>query len=120
VQAVRGTSVSTTATDSLHTSYNSTHNWNGIMFDLIAHENIVLDSLSLKMFTTGSQVIDVYQKSGSYKGHESSAASWTVVRSGTVNVSSAGQVVRLNLDSLPMNANDTSGIYVKLRNHIGK
>ena len=120
VQAVRGTSVSTTMADSLHTSYNSTHNWNGVMFDLIAHENIVLDSLALKMFTTGSQVIDVYRKNGSYKGHESNAASWTVVRSGTVNVSSAGQVVRLNLDSLPMNANDTSGIYVKLRNHIGK
>ena len=122
VQASRGT-VSSTSADtngSITTTYNSTHNWNGVMFDLIAHENIVLDSLALKMFTTGTQVVDVYKKQGSYKGYESNAGAWSVIRSATIVVPASGSISFVDLDSLAMADGDTFGIYLKLQHHTGK
>src|SRR5690606_10986313 len=43
VQALRG-SFTSVANDSLHTTFTHTHQWNGVMFDLVAHEDLVLDS----------------------------------------------------------------------------
>ncbi|MDG1331850.1 MAG: GDSL-type esterase/lipase family protein, partial [Crocinitomicaceae bacterium] len=57
--------------DDIFTTNNSTINFNGTMFDLIGHEDIVIDSFDVKISTTGTQTVEIYQKQGSYVGFES-------------------------------------------------
>jgi lysophospholipase L1-like esterase len=113
VRAVRGP---LTNIDSLSTTKSTNVNWNGAMFDLVGHDTIILDSMAVKVSTLGKQIVEVYHKSGSYRGHEANAASWTLLTIDTVQVTNVQGMVNVTLNGSTLNMGDTMGIYVQLQN----
>lgn len=68
----------------------------GIMFELRAKSNLILNSFTLDMSAYTGYVV-VYKKVGGYSGYESSPASWDKVDSAYVNIPS-NQEVTLNIE----------------------
>ena len=50
--------------------------WNGTMFDLVANEELVIDSLAMVIADTGSQAVEIYTRNGSHLGHETDFFAW--------------------------------------------
>ncbi len=113
VQAVKGPLV---FIDSVNTNQTSNINWNGVMFDVIGLDNIVIDSLSCRLNSTGSQTVEVYYCNGSHIGQETNPGNWTLWHTETVNVMSAGDILMLHPGSMSLSINDTIGIYVMMQN----
>jgi len=102
--------------DSVLTQKNSSINWNGCMFDLVAHEDIIIDSLDVKIHSTGNQGIQVYKKPGSYLGYETDNFAWTLLGEDTVYVNSSTDFTSVHPGTFSMSAGDTIGIYIQLSN----
>ena len=101
--------------NSLFTTNQFNRDWNGIMFDLVAYEPTIVDGLSINMFSTGSQVIEIFTKIGSIIGVELDAAQWTLFKIDTLQVSTTGEFVKLNNLDLALSTNDTIGVYLQLQ-----
>ncbi|MEM7036059.1 MAG: GDSL-type esterase/lipase family protein [Bacteroidota bacterium] len=113
VEAVRGDFV---FRNSLMTTNTSNINWNGTMFDIVADSNLVIDSLALKVNSTGSQAVMVYTQSGSYTGFEGNAAAWTLVGTFPVQVNDPNTPVVFAPPAIAMSAGDTLGVYLHMQN----
>ena len=100
---------------SLNTTENSNINWNGTMFDLVANDSLVIDSLSSKFFDQGLKILEVYSKSGSYRGFEQNASVWTLIKQDSINVINAGEFLVVHIPSISMSQGDTIGIYLQLQ-----
>lgn len=98
------------------TTWNSNINWNGCMFDLVAQDSLIVDSLSLKVNTLGNQAIEWYYKNGSYSGFEGNSSAWTLGGIETVNVIDPDVPVTISTISLSLLQGDTMGIYLQLAN----
>ncbi|MCH8330528.1 MAG: hypothetical protein IH946_03975 [Bacteroidetes bacterium] len=51
--------------------------WNGCMFDVSAKVDVTIDSLSLKIESTGMQGVEVFYKTGTHIGFELQDSFWT-------------------------------------------
>lgn len=103
--------------ESLYTLDATNRTWNGVMFDLIGHADIIIDSLDTKVFTTGTgQVIEMYTKSGGHQGFENDATAWTLSITDTLDVPIADQLHPVDLQGLSLTAGDTTAIYLKFQN----
>lgn len=102
--------------DDLFTTNTSTINFNGTMFDLIAHDSIVIDSFDVKINSTGTQSVEIYKKSGSHLGYELTPGAWTLVDVVTVNVSDPTVQTHVPFTAFSINTDDTVGIYLKMAN----
>ena len=102
--------------ESLFTTDQFNRDWNGIMFDLVATEPMIVDSLSINMFSTGTQVIEIFTKTGSLIGQELDTAQWILFKIDTLEVSTSGEFAILKNFDLTLSANDTVGIYLQLQN----
>lgn len=112
-EAVRGDFV---FRNELLTRTNSNVNWNGTMFDLVADSNLVLDSFDLKITTTGSQIVDVYTRTGTHLGYETNSGAWSFRGSFPVQVANTSDFVTIGNLGFSMAAGDTLGIYLQLQN----
>ncbi len=101
--------------NSLFTTGQFNRDWNGIMFDLVATEPTIVDGFSINMFSTGTQVIEIFTKTGSLIGAELDAAQWTLFKIDTLQVSTSGEYAKLNNLDLALSTNDTVGIYLQLQ-----
>jgi len=88
--------------------------WNGIMFDLVARDSLVLDSLSLMVENAGTVGITAYTLARSYKGYENTASAWTLWGTDTLHPASAGSLVAANFGSKSLAAGDTLGVYLQM------
>lgn len=84
----------------------------GNMFDLTALNTITIDSLDIHLNTTSSETVEMYYKSGSYKGSENNAAAWTLLGTVTVTGNDLGNATRALIGGLTIPAGDTVGIYI--------
>lgn len=101
---------------SLFTRDATNRTWNGVMFDLIGHADIIIDSLDTKVFTTGNgQVVEVYTKSGGHQGFENDVSAWTLWITDTLDVPVADQVHPVDLQGIGLNAGDTTAVYLKFQ-----
>lgn len=100
--------------DNIFTTNNSTIDWNGTMFDLIGHENIVVDSFDVKINTIGTQSVEIYQKGGSYLGFELNASVWTLVDMVTVDVIDPTIQTSVPFNGFSIAQDDTVGIYLTM------
>ncbi|MFK8039660.1 MAG: GDSL-type esterase/lipase family protein [Crocinitomicaceae bacterium] len=100
----------------IETTTNSNITWNGAMFDIISQQNVLLDSIGLKINDIGSQAIDIYYKLGSYIGFENSPNDWTLLTTTTSIVSNNVTLTYYDLSAFSILANDTVGIYVQMSN----
>lgn len=100
----------------LTTTTTSNINWNGSMFNLVTQQNIILDSIGLKINTPGLQNIDIYYKTGSYIGHENNSSSWTLLTSTSAFIYDSLALTYYTLPAFSLTSNDTFGIYIQLSN----
>lgn len=101
---------------SLLTTTNNNISWNGTMFDLIADTALVLDSLSLKITTTGNQTVQIYRRTGTHIGYETNSGAWTFVGDYPVNVPNTSDFVTIGTLGISLNAGDSLALYLQLQN----
>lgn len=102
--------------ESLFTTSNSNVNWNGIMFNLVAHDSITIDSLALKLFSSGHQGIQAYYYNGSYKSVSSNNMAWTNWGIDSIYNAASGEFYNVSFTPLNLFPGDTLGIYLHLQN----
>jgi lysophospholipase L1-like esterase len=102
--------------DDLFTTNNSNINFNGTMFDLVAHEDIVIDSFDVKINSLGTQDVEIYTKVGSYIGFELDPSPWTLVDVVTVEVLDPNIQTHVPFTSFSIAQDDTVGIYLRMAN----
>ena len=103
-------------TNSLLTASEGSINWNGTMFNLVATEDLHIDSFAIKINSPGLQAVEIYYKPGSYIGYELNALAWTEMGTRVVNVTDSTQLTTVPIGGLTIPANDTVGIYIQLAN----
>ncbi len=92
----------------------------GAMFNIIAHSDVIIDSFAVKFLSAQPVNLQIYSKSGSYRGFEQSQFSWNQV--GGYNGLTPEPVGRLtiipNFLNQPLAAGDTIAYYVTTSNNI--
>lgn len=88
----------------------------GTMFDVIPQKGIVIDSLTFTEFTSasGTYVMRVYYKEGTYVGFNNNPGAWTTI--GDYSVTSAGNNAQLkfDIDDTRLAAGKTYGMYITI------
>lgn len=102
--------------DQLSTTLNSNINFNGAMFNMVANQETIIDSLGIKINSLGSQGVEVFVKSGSYEGSELIPGNWTLLSSSTVNVSNSSDLTYVSIPNFTLLTNDTVGVHVRMSN----
>lgn len=100
--------------NSIFTTINTNIDFNGIMFDLVAHDTLVIDSLSLKLSTAGDQGIIGYYRLGSYQAQKANPTAWTYWGVDSVFGITSGSFNTIQYSSINLLPNDTLGIYLHL------
>lgn len=113
VEAIRGELFNR---NSIFTTNSYTVNWNGAMLDIVALQDLVVDSFQLKISSLGTQLVRAYAKTGTHIGFQGNASAWTYLGERTVNVVNADSMVTIAWDSLPILTGDTMGLYFHLTN----
>lgn len=104
--------------ESLFTTHNSSVTFNGIMFDIIAKDSLVIDSLALKVALAGTSGVTAYYVNQSHFGLEDSAQAWTIWGTDTVLATVADQFCNVSFGSKYLAPGDTLGIYLMMQNGI--
>ncbi|MEQ8360155.1 MAG: GDSL-type esterase/lipase family protein [Cytophagales bacterium] len=112
-QAVRGelfykSEISTTPINNI--------DFNGAMFDIMAHDSLIIDSLALKILTMGMQTIELRICNGSHLGKESDSSQWTFMGNIQVNVNDPEAFINIDIPDLSLSPGDTIGIYLQMAN----
>lgn len=102
--------------NSLFTTSTTTTNFNGIMFDLVAHDTIVIDSIMTRINSTGKQFLQSYYKTGSHQGFETDPNSWVSWGIDSADVDTAGEFHYFNFPDMTINGGDTIGVYLHMSN----
>ena len=102
--------------DEIETTLNSNINWNGAMIDLVAHQDLQLDSFFVKINTPGNQQIEIYTKTGSHLGFELTSSAWTLLGTTTVNVLDPDNFTDVALGNISLLNGDTLGVYFQMTN----
>ncbi len=102
--------------NSLATIDESNVNWNGVMFDLVANDAIIIDSFDVKINSLGLQIVEIYQSNGSHRGIENNPYAWTLVRKDTVIVNNSELFTKIDVGQIPLIIGDTVGIYIQMEN----
>lgn len=104
----------------LVTTTSSNRDWNGVMFELIADTALVVDSLHVKMRTTGEQYLRLYTRNGGLYGWENTAAGWTLLDSFLINVANGGDYAAVPFGPIPLAMADTLAMYLHLADPNGQ
>ncbi|MEM9023666.1 MAG: T9SS type A sorting domain-containing protein, partial [Bacteroidota bacterium] len=101
--------------NSLPTLKNTNINWNGVTFDIVASDTVTIDSLSLKINSTGNQAVIAYYRMGSEQGQGMDPAAWTSWGVLNLQVNNAGDFKILDLPDIMLPAGDTLGVYIHMQ-----
>jgi gliding motility-associated-like protein len=92
----------------------------GAMFNLIAHGDLIIDSVACK-FLTGPNMtpsVDVYDRAGRYQGNEQDASVWNFLLTSYPTTTATNQMVTLpDYLGITMAAGDTLGMYITTRDN---
>lgn len=111
---VQGVSGNLKFENELNTTDQPNINFNGNMFDLVADKNIELTEIEIRIHSTGNVPVNLYIKSGSYRGSENQISSWVLHHTENIQINTSGDYGILHLPSLNMIAGDTLGIYIHM------
>jgi lysophospholipase L1-like esterase len=111
VQSVRGPFVHTAMASA---STTSSINWNGVMFNLIAKDTIIVDSLALSSPDLGLQGVAAFIRNGSYRGHETNPNSWSAWGADLFDNQYAGSLYYVDFGTQVLYPNDTLGVYLQM------
>ncbi len=90
-------------------------NFPGIMFDLVATDTLIIDSLTLKVQTIGKWEVTAHYRNGSYKGFEGNATAWTLWGKDSVNIAQASSWAQLQFGVKNLLPGDTLGVYLDMQ-----
>ncbi len=92
----------------------------GAMFNIIAHDDVVIDSIAVRYLSTAPVIAEVYRKNGTYRTFETNPGAWNLVGSYfNFTPSAIGQFTTIPVDvTLPMSTGDTMGFYITTANNI--
>lgn len=105
-----------TLVNTFATPTNTTTAWDGYMFDIVAQEDLLLDSITIIANTLGNQPIELYYKLGTHIGSESTVSAWTLWTTDTFTIITADSMATLRVPSANIVAGDTLGLYVNMVN----
>lgn len=102
------------------TSDTATSGRPGAMFNIIAHEDVIIDSFAVKYRSTQPVNAEVYGKTGSYRSFEQSQFSWNQIGGyNGIIPNPIGQFTVIPYEfNQPINAGDTFAYYVTTSNNI--
>lgn len=101
------------ATDTNGTSYTFGSIDGGNMFDIIAHNDIVIDSLDFAAYSAATGWVKVYYREGSYTGYNTSTSGWALLDSVTVTTVASPALTGVPLkNQLFIPAGHTYGFYI--------
>jgi hypothetical protein len=99
------------------TTFNSDNEFNGNMFDVTTFGNaLTFTGLDINVASTGHLLdVAIYDRPGSYVGHETNPAGWTLVASGTAISQGTDKPTPVTLNhSFTEAANSLTGFYITL------
>lgn len=103
---------------SLSTTFASGNDFTGNMFDVANTAGVALDITSFNVnVDTGSVPISVYYRAGSYVGHESSSAGWTLAGTVTVTGLGSGGMTFVDTPDFTIPAGAVTGFYVTVNSN---
>ncbi len=111
--AVLGTSAPVLAarTGQITTTFANNNGQNGNMFDVTTFGNpITITSLDLNL--AGTNTVDLYTKSGTYVGYDTTPSAWTLVATATVVSAGTGVPSIFTVPNIVLPANAVTGFYV--------
>ncbi len=85
--------------------------WNGVMFDLVADEDLTIDSLLMRFQNASTYEVEVMFRNGSYKSYEQNAGAWTLWGRDTVLSPGTDANAVVHLPVRALNQGDTLGLY---------
>jgi hypothetical protein len=97
---------------SLTTIFASNNLQAGNMFDVIAANSLIINSFDINVGTNPAIPVEVYYRAGSYVGHDTSAAGWTLLGTQTVTGLGNNAHTPLNIGGLVLNAGSTTALYL--------
>ncbi|MEM9917788.1 MAG: GDSL-type esterase/lipase family protein [Bacteroidota bacterium] len=91
--------------------------WNGYMFDVLAKEALSIDSLAIKIHSTGAQDVRLYRKQGSHRGFERDRDAWEEWEVLSVFVADSNAYTTL-VPTVPlqMAVGDSLALYIQMAN----
>ena len=103
--------------NSLFTVANTTTDWNGMMFDIVAKGDIIIDSVKIKMNANGPQEVVGYNRMGSAVGNEMIPSAWNAWGTDSVNAAATGDFEIVDLPDVSLQTNDTLGVYLHIQSN---
>ncbi|WP_373478747.1 PEP-CTERM sorting domain-containing protein [Geminocystis sp.] len=89
----------------------------GNMFDLTTSTNdLTIKELAVNVDTTGTFILEVYTKSGTYAGFENNSSPWTLVSSTTGTGQGQNKASFVDITDFNLGANTLTGIYINTIN----
>jgi hypothetical protein len=94
------------------TTFINTSGWDGFMFDVVALEAIEIKTFDVNI-DPGMKTIEIYYKTGTHAGFESTSTAWTLVGGASVNPSAPniGTPVPISVD-VPIPQGQTYAFYI--------
>lgn len=103
--------------DTLSSGLSGGEDYDGIMFDVIAKNTIIIDSFALNLETSSAREIEVYYANGSYEPIEENPALWSFAGSQYVdNANAQGTLTNLSIGNIKVQAGDTLALYIRNAN----
>ncbi len=102
--------------DSLITTFAAGNGSSGNMFDVTVTQAVTIDSFSVNV--DGAGTASIYYRLGSYVGHETTAADWTLLGTGNIVFNGANNPSSVTVGGLQLSPGQTYGIYVDVTSGI--
>ena len=91
-------------------------NWNGAMFDLVATEDLWIDSLGVNIHNTGWQGVEIFITAGSHLNVVDEPGAWDYLCVVDVLVSDSLGFTVVPITPFHIPSGDTIGVYVQMQN----
>lgn len=118
VYYVQAGGTGTSNLDSLTTTYQGGNSHRGVMFDVTAKNTLTITSFDVNLKNNTQPTMEVWYKTGSFKGYEMNHAPWKLLGSYNVtNNAGDGNPTPLPIGGLTIYAGEKYGIYVTSTNN---
>jgi hypothetical protein len=98
----------------LYTTFEGGNGAHGNMFDIYAYNDLTITGFDLNVDSFGSETVEIWYRSGSYYGYESSSSYWTLLAVVNVIGEGSGNPTHVNVDPFHIQEGQSYGLYIWL------
>lgn len=99
----------------LYTTFAGGNGAHGNMFDIYAYKDLYITGFDFNIDSESEEVVEVWFKTGSYYGYETSSSAWFQVTAQYVIGQGAGNPTHVDIDPFFIGAGESYGVYFWLR-----